>query len=162
LSIPDEYHRRRVILMSQFKAEAVGLELDMAGEQIEKRQARGRSTGKPSAEMSRVGKFAETPAPREPADGGSAQAIREPKSAQQEGSDDRQRLPVVAHDVMLQFVANGEFDLVSCLDRRQVALQNDAIGRAEAVHPRAFAADKEGDVSDAAPRGQPPVGIPSS
>ena len=38
LSIPDEDHRRGVILMSQFKAEAVGFELDMAGKQIEKRQ----------------------------------------------------------------------------------------------------------------------------
>ena len=54
----------------------------------------------------------EPPAPGEPADGGAAQAVGEPKSGQQEGSDDRQRLPVVAHDVMLQFVADGEFDLV--------------------------------------------------
>ena len=37
LSIPGEHYRRRVILMSQFKAEAVGFELDMTGEQIEKR-----------------------------------------------------------------------------------------------------------------------------
>ena len=38
LNIPDEHHRRLVILVSQFKAEAIGFELDMAGEQIEKRQ----------------------------------------------------------------------------------------------------------------------------
>jgi hypothetical protein len=38
LSIPDTHHRRCVILMSQFKAKAVGFELDMAGKQIEKRQ----------------------------------------------------------------------------------------------------------------------------
>jgi hypothetical protein len=44
LSIFGENHRRSVILMRQFKAEAVGFELDMAGEQIEKRQ-----NGKPDA-----------------------------------------------------------------------------------------------------------------
>ena len=37
-NIPDEHHGRLVILMSQFKAKAIGFELDMAGEQIEKRQ----------------------------------------------------------------------------------------------------------------------------
>jgi len=31
-SIPCEHHRRRVILMGQFKAKAVGFEFDMAGE----------------------------------------------------------------------------------------------------------------------------------
>ena len=29
-------------------------------------------------------------------------------------------LPIVTHDVMLQFVADGECDLVRCLGRRQV------------------------------------------
>ena len=38
LNIPNEHRRGLVILMSQFKPEAVGFELDMAGEQIEKRQ----------------------------------------------------------------------------------------------------------------------------
>jgi hypothetical protein len=82
------------------------------------------------------------------------QAVGEPKSRQQEGRDDRQRLPVVAHDVMLQFVADGEFDLVRRLDRRQVALQNDAIGRAETIYPGAVAADKNWDVTHAAARGR--------
>ncbi len=55
---------------------------------------------------------------------------------------------------MLQFVADGEFDLVRRLDRRQVALQNDAIGRAETIHPGAVAADKNWDVTHAAARGR--------
>ena len=38
LSIPDEYQRIGVVLVSQFKAEAVGLVFDMPGDQIEKRQ----------------------------------------------------------------------------------------------------------------------------
>ena len=53
LNIPDEHRRGLVILMSQFKTEAVGFELDMPGEQIEKRQngnPRRRLTGTRSAE----------------------------------------------------------------------------------------------------------------
>ena len=38
LSVPDEDLCRWGILMSQFKTKPVGLELDMAGEHIEKRQ----------------------------------------------------------------------------------------------------------------------------
>jgi len=38
LRIPDEYQGVGLILMSQFKAEAVGFEVDMAGEHIEKRR----------------------------------------------------------------------------------------------------------------------------
>ncbi len=38
LNVFGKYHCRGVILMRQFKPEAVGFELDMAGEQIEKRQ----------------------------------------------------------------------------------------------------------------------------
>lgn len=70
-----------------------------------------------------------------------AQAVGEPKSGQQKASDDRQGLPVVAHDVVLQLVANGEFDLVGRLDGGQVGLEIDAIGGAEAVHTGAIAAD---------------------
>ena len=38
LSTPDEYQSIGVILMSQFKAKAVGFAFDMPGDQIEKRQ----------------------------------------------------------------------------------------------------------------------------
>ena len=38
LSIPDEYHCRSVVLVSQFKAKAVGFVFAMPGDQIEKRQ----------------------------------------------------------------------------------------------------------------------------
>jgi hypothetical protein len=55
-----------VILMSQFKAKAVGFEFDMARKQIEKRH-----NGKPEEGLQehdqrkgrRIGKFAEPPAP---------------------------------------------------------------------------------------------------
>src|SRR5271170_5942075 len=85
LDIPGEDHRRLVILMSQFKAEAVGFELDVAGEQIEKWQ-----NGKPEERQQeqdqrkgrRVGKVAEPPAPGKPADGHAAQAVGEPESRQ--------------------------------------------------------------------------------
>src|SRR5271169_5115467 len=96
LSIPDENQRIGAILMSQFKAEAVGFHLNVAGEQIEKRQ-----NGKPKEEEQedhqwkrrRVAKFGEAPAGGEAADGGAAEAVGEPKSGQEEGGDDGEGLP---------------------------------------------------------------------
>src|SRR5271155_1023805 len=87
LSIPDEYQRICVILMSQFKAKAVSFMFYMAGEQIKKRQ-----NGKPEEEEQeddqwkrrRVGEFREAPAGGEAADGGAAEAVGEPKSGHQE------------------------------------------------------------------------------
>jgi hypothetical protein len=92
LNIPDEHRRGLVILMSQFKTEAVGFEFDMAGEQIEKRQNGNPEEGQQEHDQRkgrRVGKFAETPAPGKPADGCAAQAVGEPESRQQASGDDR-------------------------------------------------------------------------
>ena len=111
LNIPNEHYRRRVILMSQFKAEAVGFVLDMAMDKIESRHKGKPEEGQEEQNQRqgrRVGKFAEPPAPGEPVDGGAAQPVGEPESGQQKSSDDRQLLPGVAHDVVPQFVANSE------------------------------------------------------
>jgi hypothetical protein len=48
----------------------------------------------------------------------------------------------------------GEFDLVRCLDFCQVSLQNDAIGGTQADYRRVVAAYKDGERSNAEPRGQ--------
>ena len=112
LSIPDEYQRIGVILMSQFKAKAVGFVFDMPSDQIEKRQKCEPEAGTRSAEMTPSRKVRRSPGAGEPVDGGAAHSVGEPKSDQQEASDVGQGRPVVTHDVMLQFVTDGEFDLV--------------------------------------------------
>jgi hypothetical protein len=120
LNIAGEHHRRLVIVVSQFKAEAVGFELDMAGEPIEKRQ-----NGKPeegqqepgSAEMTPGRKVRRIPSAGRTGGWRRGPDVGEPESRQQATSEDCQPLPVVAHKVMLQLVADGEYDLVRCLGR---------------------------------------------